>query len=343
VSVSTGVSYFGNRILRHVQADLDDLVARGFTGVLHTFSENDLNWYRDQMTRIVAASHDAGLEVQLGPWGLAHVFGGEAESLFAAQNPAIGQVFADGTRTGAGCPSNPVLRDFVKRWATAAVEAGADRVFWDEPHWAHPVRFERPRDAWTCVCDACEEGFQARFGHPMPRELTEEVQAYREDTLTDFVRDIVGHVADVGGRSTVCLLPSVDGLHAVDTWEPIATAPGLDTLATDPYWSFFDQDARGWVGEQSRRTVELATEHELTPQIWIQGFGLRGDQADEIHAAVAAAREAGVEDLWTWGYEACAHMSHLWSRLPSGADPTTEAARVWDALTEAMTGVRVGG
>lgn len=327
--MSIGVSYFGNRILRHVASDMEDLVARGFTGVLHTFSENDLHWYRGQMSRIVEVSHDVGLEVQVGPWGLAHVFGGEAESLFAARHPELGQVFADGTRTGAGCPSRPELRAYVKAWADAAVESGADRIFWDEPHWAHPVRFERPRDAWTCVCDACEDGFRDRFGHAMPRELTEEVQAFREDTLTDFVREVVAHVAAIGGRSTVCLLPSVDGLHAVDSWEPVASAPGLDTLATDPYWSFFDQDAGGWVGEQSRRTVALAAEHGLTPQIWIQGFKLRPEQADEIHAAVAAAREAGVEDLWTWGYEACGHMSHLETDRPE---------QVWELLSEALTG-----
>ncbi len=308
---------------------MTDLVERGFDGVLHTFSENDLNWYRGQMARIVEVSHDLGLEVQLGPWGLAHVFGGEAESLFAAQHPELGQIFANGRRTGAACPSRPQLRAFVKDWASAAVELGADRVFWDEPHWAHPVRFSEPAENWTCVCDACEAGFRERFGSAMPRELTEEVAAFREEVLTDFVREVVAHVDAIGGRSTVCLLPSVDGLHAVDTWEPIAAAPGLDTLATDPYWSFFGQDAATFVGEASRRTVGLSEANGLTPQIWIQGFKLGPEQASEIHAAVAAAREAGVGDLWTWGYEACAHMSHLETREP---------AKVWDALTEALTG-----
>ncbi|HUG85091.1 MAG TPA: hypothetical protein VMM13_11030 [Euzebya sp.] len=327
--MAIGVAYFGNRILRHVAADMADLVARGFTGVLHTFSENDLHWYRDQMARIIAASHTEGLEVQVGPWGLAHVFGGEAESLFAARNPTIGQVFADGTRTGAGCPSNPVLRDHVKQWAGAAVEAGADRVFWDEPHWANPAHFQRPRNAWACVCDACQEGFRQRLGHAMPHELTEEVTAFREDVLADFIRDLVAHVDAIGGRSTVCLLPSADGQHALDNWDPIASAPGLDTLATDPYWSYFDRDARQWVGEQARRTADLAAAHDLTPQIWIQGFGLGADQVPEIHQAVAAAREAGVTDLWTWGYEACAHMTHLGTKDPE---------IIWEALCEALTG-----
>lgn len=332
--MAIGVSYFGNRILRHVRADMEDLAERGFTGVLHTFSENDYNWYRTQMERIVAVSHEVGLEVQVGPWGLAHAFGGEAESLFMTQNPDLGQVFADGRRVGAGCPSQPAFVEFVKQWAQAAVDLGADRVFWDEPHWAHPVRFHpQPdsRDAWTCVCDACTSSFRARFGHEMPRELTDEVRAFREDVLTGFVRELVAHVDRIGGRSTVCLLPSVDGLHAVDSWEPVASAPGLDTLATDPYWSFFGLDVRDFVGGQARRTADLAREHDLTPQIWIQGFKLGPEDEADIHAAVESARAAGVDDLWTWGYEACGHMTHLETREPE---------RVWEILTAALTGGR---
>jgi hypothetical protein len=71
-----GVSYFGNRILRHAAADMDDLAARGFTGVLHTMSENDLTYYRDTIGRLVEMSHAAGLFVQVGPWGLGRTFGG---------------------------------------------------------------------------------------------------------------------------------------------------------------------------------------------------------------------------------------------------------------------------
>jgi hypothetical protein len=331
--VAIGCSYFGSRILRHVAADMDDLASRGFTGVLHTFSENDFNWYREQMDRIIAVSHAAGLEVQVGPWGLGHVFGGEAESLFAAQRPDLGQVFSDGTRVGAGCPSQPEFRAFVRSWADIAVASGADRVFWDEPHWAHPVRFARTEGAWTCVCEACDAGFHERFGEPMPRELTREVAAFREAVLTDFLTELVDHVASIGGRSTICLLPEVDGLHAVSAWEPIAAIPRLDTLATDPYWSFFAQDADDYVGGQSRRVAELAAANGVTPQIWIQGFKLGPEQAGEIHAAVAAARAAGVTDLWTWGYEACGHMSHLHTREPE---------IVWETLTDALTG-RDGG
>src|SRR5207248_6413740 len=51
-----GCSYFGVRILRHVRRDLEDIAARGYTDVLHTFSENDLVYYRGTMGDIVSAS-----------------------------------------------------------------------------------------------------------------------------------------------------------------------------------------------------------------------------------------------------------------------------------------------
>jgi hypothetical protein len=57
---------------------MEGLARLGFTGVLHTYSENDLAYYRDQMPRIVAASHDAGLEVQVGPLSAATISGRSA-------------------------------------------------------------------------------------------------------------------------------------------------------------------------------------------------------------------------------------------------------------------------
>jgi hypothetical protein len=328
--MAIGTSYFGSRILRHVAADMDDLAARGFTGVLHTYSENDLAYYRNQMTRIVAASHAAGLEVQVGPWGLGGVFGGEAESIFAMRHPGMGQVFADGRRVGSPCPTRPEFRAYVREWASAAVESGADRIFWDEPHWAHPARFDEPATNWTCVCESCRAEFAQRYGAAMPDELTPEVRSFREAVLVEMLTELVGHVAELGGRSTICLLPPVHGVHVgIDDWSAVMSIDGLDTLATDPYWSFFEQDVAEFVGGQAKRLREAARESGVRSQIWIQGFRLGPEHAGQIHAAVAAARDAGVSDLWTWGYEACGHMSYLGTREPE---------RVWRELVMALTG-----
>jgi N-acetylmuramic acid 6-phosphate etherase len=324
-----GVSYFGNRILRHVAADMDDLAARGFTGVLHTMSENDLTYYRDTMGRLVEISHAAGLFVQVGPWGVGRTFGGEAESLFVANHPHVGQVLDSGRPVAAGCLNSPAYREFVRSWAAAAVETGADRVFWDEPHWAHPAHFDEPPERWGCRCPRCVQRWCDETGDDdMPTELTADVRVFRERCLVEFLGELAGYVAGLGGRSTVCLLPHTSGSLGVADWSAVARLPGVATLATDPYWQAFGEPVVPFVTEFSERVAQQAAAAGVEAQIWIQGFRLGPEDADDIHAAVAAARAAGVDDLWTWGYEACGHMTYLGTRDPE---------RVWEILCDALT------
>ena len=324
-----GVSYFGNRILRHVSADMEDLAARGFTGVLHTMSENDLTYYRDTIGRLVELSHAAGLSVQVGPWGVGRTFGGEAESLFVANHPHVGQVLDSGRPVAAGCLNSEAYREFVRSWATAAVETGADRIFWDEPHWAHPAHFDEPRERWGCRCARCVQRWCDETGDDdMPAELTAEVRVFRERCLVEFLGELTAYVASLGGRSTVCLLPHTSGSLGVADWSAVARLPGLATLATDPYWKAFGEPVGPFVTEFSERVAQQAAAAGIEAQIWIQGFRLGPDDADDIRTAVAAARAAGVDDLWTWGYEAGGHMSYLGTR-----DPET----VWEILCDALT------
>jgi len=322
--MSIGAAYFGNRVPRHVAQDMQELAARGFTGVLHTFSENDLAYYRGTMGRLVAASHDAGLEVQLAPWGVCQMFGGEAESRFTAHHPEVGQVLETGRRTPSGCPNDPRVREFCREWADAAIETGADRIFWDEPHWVHPEHFGLSEEHWGCHCEHCGE----RFGRELPKQLDDEVLAFREECLVEFIAHLVDHVARQGARAVVCLLPLTGGVQGISDWSRVASLPGLDTLCTDPYWKAFREPAEPFVREYAERVATLAAEHGVNAQLWIQGFRMEPGDADDIRAAVAAARAAGIEDLWTWAWEACAHMSAL-----AGSDP----AAVWEVLCDTLT------
>jgi N-acetylmuramic acid 6-phosphate etherase len=327
--MTVGAAYFGSRIPRHVAADMEDLARRGFTGVLHTFSENDLAYYRETMRGIVEISHRVGLEVQIAPWGVCQMFGGEAESRFTAQHPELGQVLETGRVTPSGCPNNPRVRAFLREWADAAVETGADRIFWDEPHWVHPEHFGVPSEHWGCRCESCRSRFREQRGGKMPTELTEEVRAFREDSMVDFLGELVSHVSRQGARATVCLLPLTGGVHGISDWSRIAALPGLDTLATDPYWKVFGEPAGAYVAEYARRLRELGERHGIGAQIWIQGFRLEPADEKDILTAVSVARGEGIEDLWTWAFEACAHMSAL-----SGSDP----AAVWEILSGALAG-----
>ena len=321
-----GCSYFGVRIPRHARRDMVDLAARGYTGVLHTFSENDFAYYRDTMAEIVAISHAAGLTVQASPWGLGRTFGGEAESRWVAFHPEECQVLDDGRRVAAACLNSPAYRDFCQEWADWVLQCGVDSVFWDEPAWVVPAHVGIDDSArWTCRCDRCAE----RFGAPIPAERTPEVMRFREESVVDFLREVMAHVTACGGTNSVCLLPALEGMQGLADWDEVAAIPGLATLATDPYWKHWDEAAGPFVRRFARLLRETADRHGVGAQLWVPSFGLdRGDIPD-LEAALAGAREEGVEDLWTWGYEACRHMTHL---------ATPDSPLVWEAVSAALTG-----
>ncbi|HEY4413546.1 MAG TPA: N-acetylmuramic acid 6-phosphate etherase [Gaiellaceae bacterium] len=303
-----------------------DLAARGYTGVLHTFSENDLAYYRETFADIVAVSHKAGLTVQVSPWGLGRTFGGEAESRWVAFHPEECQVMDDGRRVAAACLNSPAYRAFCKDWADAALDAGVDSVFWDEPAWVVP-RHVGVDDAsrWTCCCHHCSE----RFGAEIPRELSPEVRTFREASVVDFLREVVAHVAARGGANTICLLPATEGTLGISDWNMVASLPGLTTFATDPYWKHWNEPAGPFVRRFARLLGETCERHGVGAQLWLPSFGLTRDEIPELESAIEGAREEGIEDLWTWGYEACGHMSAL---------ATPDAPLVWEAVTAALTG-----
>src|SRR3954468_900094 len=315
-----GCSYFGVRIPRHVERDMLDLAARGYRGVLHTFSENDWAYYRETMGELVAASHRHGLFVQASPWGLGRTFGGEAESRFVAFHPEECQVIDDGRRVAAACLNSPAYRAFCAEWADWAFECGVDSLFWDEPAWVVPENVGVESERWSCRCTHCAE----RFGRELPTELDEEVRAFRQASVVDFLREMLAR----GGSHTICLLPATGGRHGISDWDAVASLPGLTTFAPDPYWKHWNESAGPFVRRFARLLHETCERHGVGAQLWLPSFGLVADEIPDLEAAVAAAREEGIDDLWTWGYEACGHMSAL---------ATPDAPQVWTAITTALT------
>jgi hypothetical protein len=223
-------------------------------------------------------------------------------------------VLDDGRRVAAACLNSAAYRGFCKEWADWVLECGVDAVFWDEPAWVVPadVGVDDPA-RWSCCCDRC-------------------AGRLREESVVDFLRELVSHVASRGGASTVCLLPATEGAQGLADWDAVAALPGLATLATDPYWRHWDAAAEPFVRRFARLLRETADGRGVGAQLWVPSFGLGRDDVPDLEAAIAAAREEGVDDLWTWGYEACAHMTHL---------ATPDSALVWEAVSSALTGREV--
>lgn len=308
-------SYFGNRILKHVTIDMRSLVKSGFTGVVHTFSENDLKYYCETFVDIVRISHEAGLDVDLDPWGVGRVFGGEAFSGWIAENPDKMQVSRDGTSKPHACLNNPEFRVFMRHWIDKAVETGTDGIFWDEPHLYISSKNDNEH-SWTCVCSHCQKIFHNMFDEKIPMTKTEEVVKFQHWTLLDFLKEMLAYSKAKGMRNTLCLLPDEFLKTEPLDWNDVIAIPGIDILGTDPYWTFSSESVVTFVKRYSRRLLDITKGTGIEPQIWIQGFRIPLESEDAVSLAIETAASEGIENLAIWGFEACAHMSFLASGDP---------------------------
>ncbi len=307
-----GCAYFGNRIIRHAAADMKDLARRGFNFVVHTFSENDLRFYRQTVKDIVKATQDAGHEVYIDPWGVGRVFGGEAFSAFVEENsPDAVQILDDGRPSHSACPNNPAFRDFMHLWIEAAADTGAEYAFWDEPHFYLPTWSGGKTGRWGCRCDICQGLYKERYGELMPvTEQTEKVKEFKADCLQEFLSRLVAWAAEAGMKNALCVLPHEAPGEVRSKWLPFAQIPRLDVFGTDPYWVAAKKPVES-VGEYAAEVKALCDEVGLEAQVWIQGFGIPKGREGEIATAIDLVAGAGVRNLTVWGVDACEHLSWI--------------------------------
>jgi hypothetical protein len=317
--MEAGVSYYGNRILRHVQADLEDIAEHGCTYVVHTFSEADLRYYRETIGAIVKATHAAGMRAWLDPWAVGGVFGGEALSLYAARYPSHQQVLSTGVSVPAACPSRLEFRAALRQWVDAAIEAGADVLFWDEPHFCLPNTLDwytGPPDAWACHCVACRYLYRERYGEEMPRSLDPGVRAFRQERILDFLADMTGYAATKGATNALCLIPAADNDPDGLPFRAAASLPNINIFGTDPYWLFTHLTVEEHVSQQTARVVEICRYLNKPAQIWVHGFGLPEGREQDVATAIEIASAGGAEYIAAWGYPPCEYRSARASAHP---------------------------
>ena len=335
--VETGVSYFSSRTLRHVQGDLEDMVAHHCTYVVHCLTETDLLFYRKTMQEIVEATHEAGLDAWLDPWGVAGVFSGETLSRFPLDHPESLQVLSDGRQAPAACPNHPATRQFLRDWVHAADEAGGDGVMWDEPHFFVPFMRGDRSGAWACRCSTCQARFQEKTGHAMPEALDEEVRAFRESSLIDLLSELSAESKQLGLRNCLCLFPidfvgagfpeltqrlaKLTGSKEVDTnpllqfgvadWGAAAAIPDLDVFGTDPYWYIVGAEPEPFLRAFTEKALEVARRHSLKTQVWVQAFAVPEGREEELRMGLRTAAALGADQVAAWSYDATRSMSAL--------------------------------
>lgn len=360
--MQTGVSYFSSRTLRHVRADLQDMIDHGCTYVVHCFTETDLAYYRDTMREVARATHDAGLEVWLDPWGLAGIFSGETFTRFPLDHPETWQVLSDGRRVPAACPNHPQTQAFLRAWIDAAAYVGGDVLFWDEPHFWVGVWQGDLSAAWACRCQACLAAFRDRFGHDMPTTFDPEVRTFRESSLLRLLRDLCRYGHEKGIENALCLIPTDLATHGfpepeerlrsalrrrladaprgnvesmlhvgIGDFEAAASIPDLDVFGCDPYWYLFGTEAESFVRAYGQEAAAAARRHNRGLQLWFQAFAVPAGREGELRTGLRVAADLGATHVAAWSYEGTASMSKI-------ACPRADI--VWNILSEEFRRLR---
>ncbi|MEO5886696.1 MAG: hypothetical protein ABIQ77_03450, partial [Anaerolineales bacterium] len=302
--IETGVSYFANGWPHHFERDLEDIRAHHCTYIVHSFSENELIFARKRTAQFFKMTRDAGLNCWANPWAVMGIFGGEQFSAFVPRNPDACQVLSTGQRAPAACPSADETNAALKYWIDAAIDSGADTLFWDEPHLYIPdwddLHFA-PEDAFACFCPRCRDSFQSRFGQSMPITITPELRAFRQSLIIDFLSEMIGYAKDKGAKNAITLLPVYDDVDEFIPWEPVADIRGLDIFGTDPYWYLHNKDCKEYVAQQMDRTMQVCQPRNLIPHFWAQGFGIPTGREHELETGFSLAVERGAKSIAIWG------------------------------------------
>ena len=294
-----GTAYHCNRILRHVEEDMVDIVNHNMNLVVHMFTHNDMDRHSKVMKDIIAISEDKGLEVWIDNWGLD--CGPGDKSYFTATCPEAKAVFADGTPVRLKpCYNSPEFRKFTKEWLDRVAEIGGKTIFWDEPHMQTDTAH-----GYACRCERCQKLFEERYHRPMPVEMDDDVAEFRTWTLVDYFTEITDYAHSLGLVNTGCIMFSPSHGISLDSIDRLLSIPHFDNVGCDPYWNGGPSTAPAiydYVYRRSKKALDTAAQYKKDHNIWIQAYGFRAGREDEIVIASEAAYDAGARTILTWSF-----------------------------------------
>uniref|UniRef100_A0A7V3ZZE3 Uncharacterized protein n=1 Tax=candidate division WOR-3 bacterium TaxID=2052148 RepID=A0A7V3ZZE3_UNCW3 len=296
-----GISYFGVRNPHWVEKDLAIIKESGIDYIVHTYSENDMEYYEGTMHKIVKLSKDFGLEVYLDPWGVARIFGGEAFSKFLLLNDEARLVTREGKKGYGACMNNPATIEFIKKWVDSASSLEPDFIFWDEPHFSPLTNRE------GCFCSICKEKFKEKFGCSMEEATAEDLKSFRGFTKLEFLRIITAYAKEKGLRNVLCLLPDDEDID----WDHYASIPSIDVFGTDPYWVLHPQNFEEWMEEKIKMVSLLSNKYSKESEIWIQNFRVKKGEEHLIEKVALKAKEYRIDRISAWSYKGTAYMSYI--------------------------------
>lgn len=295
--LNLGVAYHGNRLMKHVKEDMQDIVAHNMNLVVHMFTHNDMKRHKNVLKETFDVTRDAGLDFWVDNWGLGGPPGDVSHIL--QYYPDSHQVYSDGEVDPVRvCFNSPGYLKFTKEWLDMVKECGGDKIFWDEPHFN-----KNNNGGFSCCCPRCKKLFEEKYGHPMPTELTDEVIEFRVDSIRNYFSAVTSYAKLLGMENIVCLMPSEEYLMRA-----LMELPEVSDVGTDPYWINSNDDPYGYVYNRSKGFIDTAKELNKNTHIWLQTYHNPAGKEDDIYMAAEAAYDAGARTIIAWSYrggEAC--------------------------------------
>jgi len=294
-----GTAYHSNRILRHVEEDMVDIVNHNMNLVVHMFSHNDLDRHSKVMKDIIAVSEDKGLEVWIDNWGLD--CGPGDKGYFTAICPEAKAMFSDGTPVRLKpCYNSPEFRAFTKTWLDRVAEIGGKTIFWDEPH----LQMEAAH-GYSCWCPRCRGLFEERYNRPMPSVVDADVAEFRTATIVDYFNEITTYAHSLGMVNTGCIMFNPDHGISLESIDRLLSLPHFDNVGCDPYWNGRAEkaaDVYDFVYDRAKKNLDVAAQYGKDHNLWIQAYSFAAGREDEIVIASEAAYDAGARTILTWSF-----------------------------------------
>ena len=299
-TLKLGTAYHGNRILRHVEEDMTDIVNHNMNLVVHMYTHNDMDRHHNILKEIINISESKGLETWIDNWGIDDGPGDKA--YITAKIPEAARYYADGTRSWRPCFNHPSFRNFTKEWIDYVAEAGGKTIFWDEPHMEVD-----PTHGFACRCETCQNLFKEKYGKEMPRIFTPEVEEFRTQTLVNYFEFATNYAHSLGIVNTGCIMFSPSNGICLDSIDRLLSLPHFDNVGCDPYWLSNPnvktaQDVYDFNYTRAKKAVDAANKYHKDHNIWVQSYYFPSGREDEIVIAADAIYDAGARTILTWSF-----------------------------------------
>ncbi len=330
----TGVSYYGISYPEHAERDFKEMIDHNCNAVILALSEFDIDFWFPNIIEIAKVAKNLGLKVYLDTWGIGKWFGGEPPSLFLNNNPGNRQVsaFTDELLPAACFHTSSFREYFYRICEKLAEEVPADGFFWDEPHYALPKSYASitgsAGDDWACRCPICKRDFNERFGYEMPRQMTPEVIAFRQDNALSILVEASKRIKRIKPQSTIvcCVHATINNYYVqekrgYDDWNKVCRVDEFDVFST----TILNYSLpRTYFRDITQKTLDVANKYGKGSQRWLMNYHNQPEQLEEIKEIVHLYANMGVESLFAWTYRG-GHGTVL-------AAPN--ALKMWDMLGE---------